>query len=108
MPDIDELKTTSNPGPPLSVFSIEIAAPTASTVVAGPDMGSYAESSAEWRPFPQQEYPLAEYARKIGTGHGFKADVSGVKTAQDRGERRPGIILIDPWFIAEHALAGVA
>lgn len=101
IPGIDEMKSVSTSGPPLSVFSIEIAAPTARTVVAGHDSGSYGESSAEWCPFPCQEYPLAEYARKIVEGQSFKADVGGVKTAQDRNERWLGIILIDPWFVAD-------
>jgi len=100
VPDIDDMKSEFTVGPPLSVFTIEIAAPTVRTVPAGGDPGSYGESSVEWRPFPSQDLPLAEYARQAVERRDFKAEVTGIRAADDPGTRRPGIILIDPWLIA--------
>jgi FxsC-like protein len=70
------------PEPPLGVFTVEIAAP--------------AGSSADWRPFPMQELPLAEYARQIIERFDFKAEVIELTAERDPDTSRPGIILIDP------------
>lgn len=71
--------------PPLGVFTIEIAAPGG--------------SSADWRPFPQQELPLAEYARQIVERFEFKAEVVELAVDRDPDTSRPGIIVIDPRFM---------
>jgi len=71
--------------PPLGVFTLEIAAPGG--------------SSADWRPFPTQELPLAEYARQIVERFDFKAEVIELAVNRDLGISRPGIILIDPRFM---------
>ena len=88
--------------PPLGVFFIEVAAPTAHDVPAGHDPGSYGESSADWRPFPSQTIPVAEYARQAVEEFGYKAEVSGINRIPNPRPRRPGIILIDPWIIARN------
>lgn len=100
VPDLDETSSAFTRDRSLAVFAIEIAAPTARTVAVGHDLGHYGESSAEWRPF-QQELPLAEYVRRVVERLDFKAEVSGIKTVDTAGTRRPGIILIDPWFIVD-------
>lgn len=99
--DIDKIPSAFTPGPPLAVFAIEVAAPTQRAAAAGHNSGSYGESSADWRPFPQQRHTLAEYARQIVERFDFKAEVSGIVAVDDPHTRRPGIILIDPWFIAD-------
>jgi FxsC-like protein len=99
--DIDQIPSAFTPGPPLAVFTIEIAAPTGRTVAAGRNPASYGQSSAEWRPFPAQRFPLADYARQVVERFDFKAEVSGILAVEDQRTRRPGIILIDPWFVAE-------
>lgn len=100
-PDLDHLASPFLPKPHFSVFSIEMAAPTQSTVVAERDPRGYGESSTDWRPFPEQELPLSEYARQVAKRLGFKPEVSGIKKVSSPHTRRPGIILIDPWFIAD-------
>jgi len=90
-----------SPGPPLGIFTIEIAAPTARTIAARRGIGGYGESSSEWRPFPQQKLSMAEYARQVVERWKYKAEVSEIKTVDDPRTRRPGIILIDPWFVAD-------
>lgn len=89
--------------PRLGVFAIETAAPTARTVPAGHDPRGYGETSADWRPFPGQRVSLAQHVRQIAERRNFKAEVSDIKSVPDPGSRRPGIILIDPWFIADEA-----
>ena len=69
---------------PVGVFTIEIATPGG--------------SSADWRPFPAQELPLAEYARQIVERFDFKAEVIELTADHDPDTGRPGIIVIDPRF----------
>jgi FxsC-like protein len=99
--DIDEMTSPFAPDSRLAVFTIETAAPTTSTVAAGHDPSGYGEDGADWRPFPHQELSLAEYAGQVAERLDFKAEVSGIKAVRDKSRRRPGIILIDPWFIAD-------
>jgi FxsC-like protein len=99
--DIDKMTSPFSPDSRLAVFAIETAAPTTSTIAAGHNPGSYGENSADWRPFPHQELTLAEYAKQVAERLDFRAEVSGIKTVPAGSVRRPGIILIDPWFIAE-------
>jgi FxsC-like protein len=100
--DIDDMTSPFSPDSRLAVFAIETAAPTTNTVAAGHDPRGYGEDSADWRPFPRQELTLAEYAGQIVERLDFKAEVSGIKPPpQGTAVRRPGIILIDPWFVAD-------
>ena len=85
MADIDEIKSDFLPEPPLGIFTIEIAAPGG--------------SSANWRPFPEQELPLAECASKIVERFDFKAEVIELTADHDADTSRPGLILIDPRFM---------
>lgn len=101
VPDIDKIPSAFTPGPPLAVFAIEIAAPTSHTPAASHNPGAYGGSVDDWRPFASQQAPLADDARHIVERFDFKAEVSMITTAEDPLTRRPGIILIDPWFIAD-------
>ena len=83
VPDIE--KVESKFGAPLSAFLIEVAAP---------------EPPGQWRPFPGQELPLAEVARQIVERFSFDPRVGELRPIGKRSERRPGIIVIDPEFIA--------
>lgn len=103
VPDIDDMTSPFTTEHHLSVFVIETAAPTASTVLPAHDSRGYGDSGSDWRPFPEQESSLAEYAGQIATRLDFKPEVSGIKKVSDPRTRRPGIILIDPWFIADDA-----
>jgi FxsC-like protein len=85
MTGTSEMNSNYLPGPPLGVFAVEIATPGG--------------SSADWHPFPEQELPLAEYARQIIERFDLKAEVIELSTDRDPDISRPGIILIDPWFM---------
>jgi FxsC-like protein len=85
MAGASEMNSSSEPGPPLGVFTIEIATPGG--------------SSADWRPFSDLELPLAEYARQVVERFDLKAEVIELAADRDRHATRPGIVLIDPRFM---------
>ena len=85
MTGTSEMHSNYLPEPPLGVFTIEIATPGG--------------SSADWHPFPEQELPLAEYARQIVERFDLKAEVIELTADRDPDTSRPGIILIDPRFM---------
>jgi FxsC-like protein len=92
---------------------VEVAAPTTQTVPAGGDPHRYGKNSTDWRPFPEQELALAEYARQVAERFDFEVRVSEIKSQPSKpevsddvgiprlGKRKPGILLIDPWFVAD-------
>jgi hypothetical protein len=80
-----EMNSDYLPERPLGVFTVEMAAPGG--------------SSADWRPFPAQELPLAEYARQIIERFDLKVEVIELTADRDPATSRPGIILIDPRFM---------
>jgi hypothetical protein len=85
MADTGEMNSDYLPEPRLGVFTIEIAAPGG--------------SSASWRPFPGQELPLAECASQIVDRFRFKPEVIELTVDRNPDTSRPGLILIDPWFM---------
>ena len=114
VPDIDTVESRFQPGAHLAVFQVSVAAPTVRTAPTGRDPSRYGDSSTQWRPFPGQEAPLAEYAKQIAERLDFRVELIGIG---DNGEpasgepgmtlpdpwlipRKPGLVLIDPWFIA--------
>lgn len=101
VPDIDDMESPFATEHHLSVFVIETAAPTVSTVSSERSSRGYGESSSEWRPFSHQELPLATYAEQVARRLDFKPEARDIRTVSDPRDRRPGIILIDPWFIAD-------
>jgi FxsC-like protein len=107
--DIEKAPSAFPAGRPLPVFSIEIAAPTTADAPAPAlanalqitDLQTYGDTPEDWRPFPGQELPLAEYARQLIRRFDFEARVEDFGAETDPAGRRPGIIVIDPAFIAE-------
>jgi FxsC-like protein len=79
-PGIDEMSSAFPNESRLAVFSIETAAP-----------GQQGDRLAG----------MAGYAGEVVERFDFQAEISKIKTVSDPGTRRPGIILIDPWFIAD-------
>jgi hypothetical protein len=65
VPDIDQTNVPCAPESRLSIFMVETAALTKSTVMPDHDPRVYGESSSDWRPFPQQELPLTDYAEQV-------------------------------------------
>jgi FxsC-like protein len=99
VPDIDAVGSAFLPAAPLSVFAVTVAAPTAAMV---PDPQRYGDASVAWRPFPQVETPLADFAAHVFERLDFEVRVSGIDANDEQVPRRPGILLIDPRLI-DHA-----
>lgn len=110
--DIEKATSAFPAARPLSVFSIQVAAPTAANAPENRDPAAYGDSSADWRPFVDQNLSLAEYARQVIERFDFDVRISEIGLAGDLAGRRPGIIVIDPSFIVDEAgrtsLAAVA
>ena len=83
----------------LPVFNVEVAVPAAATAGRGSDPHAYVGTPEEWRPFPGQELPLAEYARQLINRFDFDVRVATVGAELNSIRTRPGIIVIDPAFI---------
>jgi len=100
VPDIDKVESEFRPHARLAFFGIHTIAPTVQT--AGPDLDAtgYGTDSTQWRPFPEQQETLAEYAGQVAERFDFEPQVSGIEKAREGRQRRPEILLIDPWFIA--------
>jgi FxsC-like protein len=100
VPDIDAMKSAFTQ-PPLATFAIETAF-LAAREAAGPHQAlGHDQGSADWRPFPEQDRPLIEYAREVAERLDFAAKADELETISEPDTRRPGIILIDPLFIAD-------
>jgi hypothetical protein len=85
IPDIEKVQSKFPTGAPLSSFLIEVAAP---------------QTPREWRPFPGQELALAEYASQVVERFSFAPDVGALRPIGGPDEGLPGIIIIDPEYIA--------
>lgn len=100
VPDIDAMKSAFTQ-PPLAVFAVETAVPTAPDAATLRVRCNHDQSGADWRPFPQQDRSLIDYAVQVAERFDFQARADEIKTVSEPDTRRPGIILIDPWFIAD-------
>ena len=87
-------------------------APTTASAPEDRDLRGYGDAPEEWHPFSEQKLSLAEYARLVSERFDFDVRVTELGLAGDLAGRRPGIIVIDPLFIATEAgraaLAAVA
>jgi FxsC-like protein len=101
--DIEKAPSAFPAERPLPVFHIEVAAPTTADAPRTGDPRAYGYSSSEWRPFSGQELSLAEYARQVTERFDFDVRVGEAGLTGELAGRRPGIIVIDPQFIAHRA-----
>jgi FxsC-like protein len=85
-------------------FAVTVAAPTISDLAAGRDRSGYGASRADWRPYPgDQELPLAQHAAQIAEQMDLAVLTTSIEKLGDQQTARPGVILIDPWFVATEA-----
>ena len=85
---------------PLPVFNVEVIAPTSASAPPGRDPRAYGTTPRSWRPFAVQQVPLAEHAKRLIEPFDFDVRVG---SATGPAARRPGIVVIDPAFIADEA-----
>ncbi len=107
VPDVDETDSEFSPDAVTAVFSVTVAAParpvlpTLPALPHGPDPACYGDLGVGWRPFPQeQELSLAYYAAQVAEQLDFGVVVTDIEMPGHVLGHRPGIILIDPWFVA--------
>ena len=103
VPDIDQIDSDVGTGPQAPVFRVVVAAPISGALPPGAPGSVYGESAVDWRPFAdEQGIPLVEYARMVGEQLDFSVRVTDIaSTDRDKAfERGPGILLVDPWYIA--------
>ena len=101
-PDIDEVPSAFNAGASAAVFAVAVAAPALPDLPADRDPAGYGSRSIDWRAYPQdQTLPLAEYAARVAEQLDFAVVVAGIEKTGDLPSNMPGVILIDPWFIAD-------
>jgi FxsC-like protein len=93
-----------------SAFAFEVQAVTFAVVVAAPALpgipaeinaDAYGDVSSAWRPFAwEQELPLAQYASMVGEQFDLAVQVMDIEMVGNVLEHAPGVVLIDPWYIA--------
>jgi FxsC-like protein len=102
VPDIDKATSPFQPEAPLAVFALAVAAPTRSSAPLDENPACYGDRRTDWRPFPGQELSLAEYARLVARRLDVGVNFTSLRKSCDAAAGKPGIVLIDPWFIAGH------
>jgi FxsC-like protein len=108
VPDIAQVQSQFSAEASIAVFAVAVAALALPTLPDGRDPAGYGDSSIDWRPFPHdQEISLAEYAARVAEQLDFAVLVTALEKTGDRLSDKPGVILIDPWFIASDQGLGV-
>lgn len=102
VPDIDQVQSAFDAEAAAAVFTVAVAAPVPSTLAGDHDLAGHSQTSTGWKPFsPSQEISLAAYATRVAEQLDFAVVQTDIEKAVDLFGDRPGVILIDPWFIAE-------
>ncbi|MGC5017730.1 TIR-like protein FxsC [Micromonospora sp. DT47] len=97
-PGLDEV---TRPAPTDPDFVVAVLAPTRDRLPPDRDPGGYAANGRLWRPFgARQELPVAEYAASTAERLGLSARTANFEDAGELLDRRPAVLLIDPWIVA--------
>ncbi|MET7880441.1 TIR-like protein FxsC [Micromonospora profundi] len=82
-------------------FIVAVLAPSWDRLPTHRDPAGYAASGRLWRPYGRrQELPAAEYAASIAERLGLSARTEDFGQAAGLLDRRPAVLLIDPWILA--------
>ena len=101
VPDIDQMTSPFGAEVDATVFAVVVAAPALPEVPQGSNSEAYRNSGSEWRPFGHnQELSLAEYAQLVAEQLDFAVLVTEIEKAGDLLNNAPGVVLIDPWYLA--------
>ncbi|MET7750822.1 TIR-like protein FxsC [Micromonospora sp. NPDC005367] len=97
-PGLDEV---TRPAPADPDLVVAVLAPTRGRLPAGRAKSGYASSARQWRPFGgRQKLPAAEYVASTAERLGLAARTADFEGGADLLERRPTVLLIDPWVAA--------
>ncbi len=101
VPDIDKVQSAFKAEEAAAVFTVAVAAPALTALPGGRGPAGYADTSIDWQPFPQgQGLSLAAYAARAAEQLDFAVLEASIEKTDDLLSSGPGVILIDPWFIA--------
>ncbi|MDG4759423.1 TIR-like protein FxsC [Micromonospora sp. WMMD710] len=97
-PSMDEVTRPVSADPD---FVVAVLAPTRDRLPAERDPSGYASSGRLWRPYgSRQELPAAEYAASTAERLGLTARTADFAQAAGLLDRRPAVLLVDPWIVA--------
>ncbi|GGO31431.1 TIR-like protein FxsC [Micromonospora parathelypteridis] len=97
-PGLDEV---ARPAPTDPDFVVAVLAPTQDRLPADRDPAGYAANGRLWRPYGRsQELPAAEYAVSTAERLGLSARTEDFAQAAGLLDRRPAVLLVDPWIAA--------
>ncbi len=81
-------------------FIVAVIAPSLTNLPVGRGGAGYGVSGADWRPFgDEQARPIADYAQSVAERLGSATVIREFHHARSTLDRRPGLVLIDPWII---------
>ncbi len=101
-PDIDKVQSPFCPSDSAVVFVVAVATVPGSGMSSGGGPMTHGGSPVAWRPFPEiQEVSLAEYAATVAEQLDFAVVVASLDKAEREFGRNPGVILIDPRYVAD-------
>jgi FxsC-like protein len=101
-PDFEEVQSPFCPETSAVVFVVAVAAGSSPGASSGGADGPHVTSHVAWRPFPEiQDVSLAEYAATVAEQLDFAVFVMDLDKAEAEFGRNPGVILIDPWYVAD-------
>ncbi|MGW3603998.1 TIR-like protein FxsC [Micromonospora sp. NPDC005161] len=96
-PGLDEV---TRPAPADPDFVVAVLAPTRDRLPVDRDPAGYAASGRLWRPYgSRQELPAAEYAASTAERLGLSARTADFAQAAGLLDRRPAVLLVDPWIV---------
>jgi FxsC-like protein len=102
VPDIDSVPSKFKAEAYGAVFAVTMAVPKRSDLPSDRDPAGYGKSDSDWKPYPaDQELPLADHAAQIAERMDFAVLVTSIEKEGDQLTSRPGVLLIDPWFVAK-------
>jgi FxsC-like protein len=102
VPDIASVTSKFKPEAYGAVFAITMAAPKRSDLPSDRNLAGYGKSDLDWKPYPsEQQLPLADHAVRIAERMDFAVLVTSIEKEGDQLTSRPGVLLIDPWFVAK-------
>lgn len=99
-PALDQVAGAFDPDQDSLSFSVAVAAPASDDLPPGAPRTAYGKDGTAWRAYEEHPLPLASYARDQAEMLDFSVTVSAVEAVPPSLGERPGVVLIDPWFVA--------
>src|SRR5712691_1696669 len=102
VPDIDLVQSAFATEARAVTFVVVVAAPESAVLPAASNSVTNGGAGDAWRPFsPEQMLPLAQYAAMVAEQFDFAVQVTEVEAVGDLLNHAPGVVLIDPLYLAD-------